>query len=657
MKSKNGLVMTLVISVLLIVSTFGGMVFPVGADEESLEVEKEVWDEDLQEWVDEIDADYGDTVTFRITVTYYNVTDPDHEHWATNIFINDTLPDCLEYDIGSASPDEPDISGNILTWDLGDTILMHEESYVITFDCTVIAYGINVNEVEVEADEHCTGETLFAEDDATVNVIEPNADIDVDKTVSLDGCDWVEEMYAHYCTDVYFRIVVENTGEADLFDVYVNDTLPDSLEYNNSATVNGVPEEPTILPDGTLVWYFQMVEVDEIIEIIFKAHVIGDPCSVDVNWVEVIGESECGQVVEDEDSATVIVYGMCAEKEVWDDDLGAWVEEIDASVGDTVRFKITVYYYGELVLKDIQVRDELPECLEYADNAVPEEPEVSEDGRTLWWNFSEDYDLQHEETLEIEFDTDVYDNNCEECINWAYINAIECGINPMEWEDPATVNIDCAFVADAGGPYYGEVDEEIEITGSATGGKPPYTYEWDLDDDGEYDDATGKTVYKTWTENGNYPIGLKVTDDNTNIAYDDTVVIIGYGDNTPPNKPDKPDGPTSGRRGVTYTYNTSTTDPDGDQVMYLFDWGDETDSGWLGPYDSGDTCEGSHKWSSGGFSIKVKARDLPHLAESEWSDPLPITMPRNRLFSNPIILKLLELLLQRLPILQQILGL
>ena len=51
-----------------------------------------------------------------------------------------------------------------------------------------------------------------------------------------------------------------------------------------------------------------------------------------------------------------------------------------------------------------------------------------------------------------------------------------------------------------------------------------------------------------------------------------------------PNKPSKPVGPTSGTPGIIFTYSSSTTDDEGDQIYYLFDWGDGTDSGWKGPF-------------------------------------------------------------------------
>jgi len=92
----------------------------------------------------------------------------------------------------------------------------------------------------------------------------------------------------------------------------------------------------------------------------------------------------------------------------------------------------------------------------------------------------------------------------------------------------------------------------------------------------------------------------------------------------------KPSGQASGNINVNYTYTTNTTDPDGNQVYYQWDWGDGTQSGWLGPFTSGAQVSAQKSWSAkGSYSIKVKAKDIGG-AESAWSDPLPITMPTSK---------------------------
>jgi len=96
--------------------------------------------------------------------------------------------------------------------------------------------------------------------------------------------------------------------------------------------------------------------------------------------------------------------------------------------------------------------------------------------------------------------------------------------------------------------------------------------------------------------------------------------------NNPPEAPVKPSGPTHAGIDLTIEYTTSTTDPDDDQMYYKWSWGDGNFSGWLGPFDSGDTCVGSYSWEkTGNYSIKVKARDI-YYAEGGWSPSMTVTV-------------------------------
>ena len=126
--------------------------------------------------------------------------------------------------------------------------------------------------------------------------------------------------------------------------------------------------------------------------------------------------------------------------------------------------------------------------------------------------------------------------------------------------------------------------------------------------------------------------------------------------NSAPNKPDTPYGQIGGDINVEYTYTSTTTDIDEDQIFYWFDWGDGTNSGWVGPYDSGITGNAKHKWTTEGtYNIRVKAKDTFD-AESEWSDSLSVTMPRTvgfRLF----LLQFFEHYPNMFPILKYLIGL
>jgi agmatine deiminase len=107
-------------------------------------------------------------------------------------------------------------------------------------------------------------------------------------------------------------------------------------------------------------------------------------------------------------------------------------------------------------------------------------------------------------------------------------------------------------------------------------------------------------------------------------------VFTAYGDiNKPPETPQRPTGPASGKTGSTYLYSTSTVDPDGDNVFYMWDWGDGTTSEWLGPFMSGATATATHSWDEdGSYEIRVKAKDTYGL-QSGWSETLAVTMPKN----------------------------
>jgi hypothetical protein len=88
----------------------------------------------------------------------------------------------------------------------------------------------------------------------------------------------------------------------------------------------------------------------------------------------------------------------------------------------------------------------------------------------------------------------------------------------------------------------------------------------------------------------------------------------------------------NGKPLLKYKYTFVATDPDLDTVFYYVDWGDNTTSGWLGPYSSGAQGSAVHNWSEKGtYSVKVKAKDI-HGAESDWgtlSVKIPVSNDRS----------------------------
>jgi len=194
---------------------------------------------------------------------------------------------------------------------------------------------------------------------------------------------------------------------------------------------------------------------------------------------------------------------------------------------------------------------------------------------------------------------------------------------------------------------YGEIQGDVMV--------------YDLD--GDPIGVGGVNMILATKENGvtNYSGSLRIAFINDDEPITDSFLwskyVIELNFKPSPNKPQTPSGDTEGKVGEEYTYSTSTIDSEEGQVFYLWDWDDGATSEWLGPYDSGATCEANHTWTKKKtYNIKVKARNI-YDAESDWSDPLPIKMPYS--YNRPIP-QLFERLFQQFPhafpLIRQIMG-
>ena len=176
-------------------------------------------------------------------------------------------------------------------------------------------------------------------------------------------------------------------------------------------------------------------------------------------------------------------------------------------------------------------------------------------------------------------------------------------------------------------------------------------------------DATNPNNPKIPRDAGSYfvdmPLSIFVQGDYAYVTYSFADMIGGlyvfsFTGKGLPYKPSIPHGQISGSTDTEYSYTAGTTDPNEDRITYLFDWGDGTDSGWTKFVISGETISKSHKWNSeGNYDVRVKAKDT-NGAESEWSDSLSVSMPKNKAVYNPF-LDLLNNYLNRYPILKTLL--
>ena len=129
-------------------------------------------------------------------------------------------------------------------------------------------------------------------------------------------------------------------------------------------------------------------------------------------------------------------------------------------------------------------------------------------------------------------------------------------------------------VADANGPYEGSPEEPILLDGSGSSDIDGTidSYDWDLDNDGQYDDITGVNPTPSWSTSGLHYISLRVTDDDGATDTNDTTVYI----NAPPELDNITPGDGATGQPVEYlTWSVQISDIEGDH----FNWSIECSNG------------------------------------------------------------------------------
>jgi len=188
-----------------------------------------------------------------------------------------------------------------------------------------------------------------------------------------------------------------------------------------------------------------------------------------------------------------------------------------------------------------------------------------------------------------------------------------------DMDSPVTI---CTLSGDKQDGWY---SSEVTVTLTATDSESPVNYTSYQIDNGQWMLYKGPVVI---TEEGKHTIRFYSVDIAGHQESEKSKTFQLWYENHPPEQPARPCGWIYGKPGKNYTYITSANDEDDDLLYYRFDWGDGTDSGWQGPFLSGEKAEISHSWEEKGvYEIKVKAMDM-YGAESDWSDSLSISMPK-----------------------------
>lgn len=181
-------------------------------------------------------------------------------------------------------------------------------------------------------------------------------------------------------------------------------------------------------------------------------------------------------------------------------------------------------------------------------------------------------------------------------------------------------NVNRPPVANAGGPYVGNEGDRITLDASRSAdpdvdGSIP-RYEWDLNNDGVYGDATGATISTVFGDQGTYVVGLRVTDDQGAQATTTAQVIVRnvaptVGAITAPTSP----SPV----GTAIAVSAPFADPGlSDTHTAVWDWNDGTTSaGTVLENGTTKSVSGTHVYTAAGvYTVKLTVTDKDGAAGS-----------------------------------------
>lgn len=162
--------------------------------------------------------------------------------------------------------------------------------------------------------------------------------------------------------------------------------------------------------------------------------------------------------------------------------------------------------------------------------------------------------------------------------------------------------------AEVNGPYTIEEGSLVTLDASASADPDgdPLTFEWDLDNDGSFDDAAGVTAAARFPDDGRYPVNVRATDPSGAQSTDYGMVHVLNVAPTIPNPINTTGVPAP--INTSLGFSASFTDPGIlDTYTALWDWGDGTTSPGL---VSGYNVTGTHSYNKAGlFTVTLSIAD------------------------------------------------
>jgi hypothetical protein len=240
------------------------------------------------------------------------------------------------------------------------------------------------------------------------------------------------------------------------------------------------------------------------------------------------------------------------------------------------------------------------------------------DTNNVLWNYTTDGDVESSPAVA---DGKVYIGSRD----WK-VYCLDADTGDFIWSYETGGNVDSSPAVADGRVYIGSRDEKVYCLDADTG-----DFIWSY-----------KTGGGVWSSPA-------VADGMVYIGSCDRIVyVFGELDSDAPSAPEV-NGPIRGARGILYNFTFKAESPVDNNLFYWIEWADGSNSGWLGPFDSGVEITESHVWDvKGTCRIQAKAKDINGLVSS-WSI-FRFRISRNRTIVN----SLFQLFFERFPLLEVI---
>ena len=500
---------------------------------------------------------------------YYLVLTNNGPDAATNIRITDNIPD--EVTFNSALPAPSGSSGSVYWWDYSS--LGYGGSRQITINVTVknVPAGIITNNADVSSSTYDPVSENNA--DSEQISIDSSADLSLIKTANTTDPVYVGD-------SITYTIIVTNNGPDTASNVVVYDELPSEVSFISS--------NPTFSGHSDTTYWWNVGSIAD-----------GESKQITIN---VIVNSVPSEIIENTAYATSDTYDPTPDDNE-DDEQTTMEDSADLSLiktanpkvvtpGGSLKYTIVVTNNGPDVAVNVNVTDVLPDKVTFV-NANPEPS--GNNGSTYWWNFTS---LGVGKTKIIIINVTVNKNASGTIINFANVTSDTHDPDPgdesneddeeTEIQKPPSgggggggsggaVVTDLLPTADANGPYFAYKGEEITYDGTGShdndeAGESIVRYDWKFFDEDNWHIDLGVSPNYIYSEVGIYNVSLRVIDDEGSSAINTTITTI-YQPNLPPTILNII-GEVNGHQNISYPYNISAFDPDGDNITYTVNWGD-----------------------------------------------------------------------------------